>query len=48
MPDSAAMIHLGKQEDEATVIPVTAMPVGDTPLHSTDHPSSPRSWEAEG
>lgn len=29
VPDSATMIHLGKQEDKATVSPAMAMPVGD-------------------
>lgn len=29
MPDSATMIHLGKQEDKATASPAMAMPVGD-------------------
>lgn len=48
MPDSATMIHLGKQEDEATASTATAMPLGDTLLHGTDHPPSPRSRGAEG
>lgn len=48
MPDSAAMIHLGKQEDAATVSPATALPVGDLLLHSTGHPYSPSSHGAKG
>lgn len=50
MPDSAMMIHLGKQEDEATVSPATVMPVGDMLLHGANRPygpSSPRSRGAE-
>lgn len=43
MPDSATMIHLGKQEDEAAVSLATAMPVGDLLPYGTGHPYGPPS-----